>query len=651
MQRPISQLLGPIFAKEIIEIARRVRYYLCRTTYAVVLLFVMYIAWEEFHAMSRFMGMSNAMARFAGMVFSATSYIQYWSVYLLVPAFLCGVVAGEREEHTLDLLFITPLTDREIVLGKLFSRVAAMVCIILCGVPVLSLIMLFGGVGPESIWRLLAATMLAIFFAGSHAIYFSVITQTPMEAMARTYVALFIWLAGLPLLAWGFREMCRIVLGGIPAELAMYGGPIYLAYPLVSFWGAADDAYHSTLVFIWGSWTWSLSFIGPALWSVLLSWRAIKKLRQAPRPRADWLRWLPGMASLRRRANRPDKVAKRRVRAATSWFGLAVVNPLWLRARLTRVYDRAGAIGRLQWLGWVVVLFSVAMMAIQSPSTLRQDWCAFLFLTPLWGAVALVTALVAGHSLIGDRRRGFLELVAVTPLTGREVVDGSFLAIWEHLRRLLWLPWLLGAFFVLSESTPPLGGLLAVITATLFCTLLACQGVACSLAAKTTAGAVVAAFVLPVTVIIIMPMAVLGHREDHGPALWTSIAVWFVAASLWVWWKPNAASVGGWLTACHLALVAVAECWTRDFRGEPYPMAAMHPVFLVVSSLMKSRTGNQDVWARQGVQIILCYWAALLVNIAFIRWWLARQFDCMVGRTERRRVRRIAEHAAVKKSA
>ena len=133
MDGRIAQFLGPIFAKAITEIARRFRYYLCRTVYGAALVLIMYIVWQEFQVFAARVGIGNSLARVAGAIFTATSYVQYWAVYLLVPAFLGGVIAGEREERTLELLFITPLSDREIVLGKLFSRIAAMVCLILCG--------------------------------------------------------------------------------------------------------------------------------------------------------------------------------------------------------------------------------------------------------------------------------------------------------------------------------------------------------------------------------------------------------------------------------------------------------------------------------------------------------------------------------------
>jgi ABC-type transport system involved in multi-copper enzyme maturation permease subunit len=666
MQRHISEFLGPIFAKEVVEIARRPRYYLCRTIYGAVLVFVMYVVWEEYRAFARVVGVGNSLARIAGTVFTASSYIQYWSVYLLVPAFLGGVIAGEREEHTLDLLFITPLTDREIVLGKLFSRVAAMVCLILCGVPVVSLLMLFGGISPESVWRMLAATMLAILFVGSHAIYFSTISRGPMEAMTRTYVAMFIWLAGLAILAWGFREFYTANPAVIPAEVADFLAPVYLLYPLVSFWGAVSETYHATLGFTYGSWAWPVSFVFPALWSVFLLWRAVRRLRVVPKPRLSWTRWLPGQKSRERKAARPEVSAARRARAARLWFGRTVANPLWLRARLTHVYDRFGSLRRMQWLGWLIYVFALSMIWFYDSRSVFSDSYSIAFQAPTWLAILMVTVLVSAHSLIGDRRRGFLEQVIVTPLSGAEIIDGTFLAVWEHVRRLLWMPAALMIFFAvvpilmqwappivmewlnigtvsLPNETTPLGGnLLSFIAASLFWTLLIWQAIACSVAARTTPGAVVSAFVLPLVVIFVMPMTAMSFREDHGPALWIMIGIWFVVTGIWVVRKLNAASVGCFLTAVHLVLIALAVCWTFEHgkNDREFPMAAMHPLFLLIAPLStRGRGAYEDIWTQHWVAIMVCYCTAIVLNIAVIRFWLIWQFDRLVERASSRRSR------------
>jgi len=42
------------------------------------------------------------------------------------------------------------------------------------------------------------------------------------------------------------------------------------------------------------------------------------------------------------------------------------------------------------------------------------------------------------------------------------------------------------------------------------------------------------------------------------------------------------------------------------------------------------------MWSLHSRAIVLCYWAALVVNIVVIRFWLIRWFDRLVDRAESR---------------
>src|SRR5438552_12083731 len=122
MLRVVAAFLGPIFAKEAVEIARRKRYYVNRVLYGLVLLVALFLVWKKYQGAAVLS--HGAMARMAAELFVAVSTVQYGAVFLLVPLFVGGVLAGEREEHTLELLFTTRLTDTQIVVGKLCSRLA-----------------------------------------------------------------------------------------------------------------------------------------------------------------------------------------------------------------------------------------------------------------------------------------------------------------------------------------------------------------------------------------------------------------------------------------------------------------------------------------------------------------------------------------------
>src|SRR5207247_9608318 len=88
------------------------------------------------------------MARFAASFFHTFLIVQFLAVLLLAPAFTAGAIAEEREKGTLSDLLTTQLLSREIILGKLFSRLSQLVLLLLVGVPILSLLQLLGGLDP-----------------------------------------------------------------------------------------------------------------------------------------------------------------------------------------------------------------------------------------------------------------------------------------------------------------------------------------------------------------------------------------------------------------------------------------------------------------------------------------------------------------------
>lgn len=629
MLQRFAQFLGPIFVREAVEIGRRKRFYFSRTVYGLTLLVVMAIVWEEYRWLRRGAPSTNAMAAFAAMLFDTVSVVQYAAVYLFVPMFLCGVVAGEREEHTLDLLLTTHLSDREIVLGKLGSRAAAMACLILCGLPVMSVVMLLGGIGPESLWRALAATLAAILFVGAHAVYFSVTTKSPLEALVRTYWWLGIWLVGVPVLGIAILEEFRWLrqwAGWWPlAALAQVN-------PIAQFVVGMNPYFLDGLTRLVGPWFYSATFALPAGWSAFLLWRAIRRLRQTPTPVLLWVRKAPLLRTLVKWWNRPTALARRRAGAERLWRGRALTNPLWLRARLAHIYDRSGHIGLLQAVSWAIAFTVLVLVAIFDNRTFRDEEFSMGCQGLVWIAVGALAGLIAGSSLIGDRRRGFLELVLVTPLPGQEIVDGTFMAVWEHVRRLFWLPWLLGTIFCLTGASLPGGTACSLITATLFCVLFVWHGIVCALAARTVPAALIATFLFPVATMGATGLLIGFFGRHSGPAFWIVGSIFVVATVVWDRSKRSPASIAALSIAVHLVLAGVATFWTYDGRSEEYPIGAMQPVFYVVALL----DDRPEPWFGHGAPpwfaMLLCYWTAVVINIVLLRRWLIRNFDALADR-------------------
>jgi hypothetical protein len=546
------------------------------------------------------------------------------------------------------MLFTTHLTNTQIVLSKLMSRLFVVGLLILSALPVFSLITLFGGVDPRAVAMNTAATLLALVFVGSVSIYFSVTTRSPLGALVRTYGWLLIGLVVAPLLV--VASMVTLVRG----PTARYYGQWFEViaahlHPVVVFMmGISPEVYDDLTRFLGVSWFYPLTYIFPSLVSVFLLWRASRLLRQEPltfwqrfRMLGTPLRWLTRArrkvlpatngVPLRGPARVTRPVPQRRPRRE-------VGNLFWQRARQVRVFDREGYVSWIQWAGWLAAaLFFVILLFASNRQLLSNQDGALLFISPIFIGLLILIVLVAASSIVGDRRRGFFELVLITPVTTREIVDGTLLAIWHHLRPAVVLLVVLSAVFMFAGASHWLGVIVGLISSLLFATLLACVGLGCSLAARTYIGALVPTFIYGVIIGLGLFFLVGFLEEASGPALWILAIGLLLLGGLGVYTRTNPALVGLFFLGSYLAIMSLATCWTWSphTRNEEFPVACVMPLYMSLRPL----EGPPNSWF-VGLFPILAvygfYWAGLVINILFVRWWLITNFDRLVGREVRR---------------
>lgn len=180
--------LGPVLRYELIRLTRRgwATIFLARAIYiallflALVLFYVPVGPGKDAAAASRF--------------FNAMMGVQFAAVLLLTPAYTAGAIAEDRERRTLDFLLASDLSDREIVLGKYFARVATLGLLLLAGLPVLGLVQLLGGVDPNLVLAGFLALALMMGSLGSVAVLQSIHSRRPREAVFRTYLIAGIYL-------------------------------------------------------------------------------------------------------------------------------------------------------------------------------------------------------------------------------------------------------------------------------------------------------------------------------------------------------------------------------------------------------------------------------------------------------------------------
>jgi ABC-type transport system involved in multi-copper enzyme maturation permease subunit len=207
------RLVGPVLFYDLIRVARRGRFVLLRCLYAGLLLLLMYVVYVfHFASFSATVAQGQAgnqqfMAAFAEKFFGAFLAVQFLAVMLMTPAYTAGAIAEEKQRQTIEYLFASDLANREIIFGKLASRVGNLALFIITGLPILSLTQLFGGITPMLLWCGFGATALAMLSLASLSILQSVYSKRVRDAMVRTYLLVAGYFVG-----WGLLVLIQLLL-------------------------------------------------------------------------------------------------------------------------------------------------------------------------------------------------------------------------------------------------------------------------------------------------------------------------------------------------------------------------------------------------------------------------------------------------------
>ena len=120
-------------------------------------------------------------------------------VLLVAPAATAGAVCLDRERGWLAHMFVTELTDAEIVLGKLVARLASVVALVIAVVPLLAISLLMGGIIPEALVYLTLTTLAVALLGCSLALALSVRAAKTHEVLMLVFALWAIWLLSCPI--------------------------------------------------------------------------------------------------------------------------------------------------------------------------------------------------------------------------------------------------------------------------------------------------------------------------------------------------------------------------------------------------------------------------------------------------------------------
>ena len=392
------------------------------------------------------------------------------------------MIAEEKQRKTLHYLLASRLSSAESILGKLCARLLhSGVFLAALGLPVLSMISLFGGVPPELIFLTFTSSVTTVFLVACVSILISTYARRPREAISLVYVQEFSWL----FLPWMVRWIMPTG-GGIWLLIYEWIRPVvdwtYASSPmslirsvgLVGGSGALTD-------FAW--------MVGLQLGvGALCLFVAVVRLRPVYRKQGDTSRWVAALGSLRRGKRllpRPDcgddgMLWKERYVSRTSAFTKVVAGLIVLIVGGLITYS---AVDFAKPALLEVVEYGYGSTTQNSA---RQSFSHYLRI--LSGVVYVVWALAIASASSGsvahEREEDTWTSLMATPLEGFNILRAKMLgAVWgtRWLGALLLVLWTVG---LATGSLHLLGYVAAIVESVVFIWFATALGTSVSLWSK-----------------------------------------------------------------------------------------------------------------------------------------------------------------------
>ncbi|MBH5316537.1 ABC transporter permease [Paenibacillus sp. GSMTC-2017] len=226
------------------------------------------------------------------MLFYFLSMAQLGLVAFMAPGLTAGVISGEREKQTLNLLLTTQQSSATIILSKLVSSLSFMILIVISTIPVYSMIFLYGGVSPKQMVLVFLFYVFMMFVLGSFGILFSTLLKRTMMSVIVTYgVTLFIFVgtAIIFFVMSGIAQQANYNANGANSDAYRWIGHIIAWNPAAALYSILDPSISDEAYYIasYNQGTakgapmqlWQQFIIIYSVLSSLALWTAIRKLR------------------------------------------------------------------------------------------------------------------------------------------------------------------------------------------------------------------------------------------------------------------------------------------------------------------------------------------------------------------------------------
>jgi len=468
--------VNPIFLRVLTTSGRRARHVWVRAGYLVIILITLIIILlGELGALT---GVA-ALAELGEKLFHTVSYAQLILILLLAPIYTVGAISQERDAQTFSVLLATPLSNLQIVLGSLASRLFFILAILFSTLPLFALLYYFGGFELQDVFLSYGIAATSALLTGSVAIAVSIAYTGTRRVMIGFFLFITAYMVGI----WGLDHAILPHMGipGYPPD----GGLLDWLHPI----GAIQSTLMSgqiarpllgdvTFTEFWVHYPEYGYLVFSTVMSVIINVLAAVFVRRLARGYGGLARrisivltsvlgagvaagtcammvralgWTEGLVAFGLLAG---------VVALAAWFFLAKRhrkphsvwdNPIAWRERVTRTATaRRNLVQFIYMLLSILALYIVLVMKITGFSAGDARWFVFVVTIVQMFILLVVGATLAATCISYEREDGTLDILLATPITPRYFIAGKVWGIIRYLGMFLGMMLLvtLGALLV-----------------------------------------------------------------------------------------------------------------------------------------------------------------------------------------------------------
>jgi ABC-2 type transport system permease protein len=270
-----TRTAGGISAIGVKELRGRMR---GRRAFAIITIYLLLLG--GFALMAEKLVEANYMTGFGGSsafagaaigqgIFAAVLMLMTLQVAFLAPSSTSGSISLEREKQTLELLIATPISSLAIIVGKLLSALVYVFLLIAASIPLMAVVFVYGGVGPEDVLRgyiVLLATALGL---GSFGLLCSSIVKRTTAATAITIFGVLAVTVGTVFVLGFWQAVGRFDANGNREPFLGIRSPTVLAYlnPFI----AQADVMCGTETSFGGGWCGAVNGLVPSNQGVIFN--------------------------------------------------------------------------------------------------------------------------------------------------------------------------------------------------------------------------------------------------------------------------------------------------------------------------------------------------------------------------------------------